>query len=105
MPTIDEWSELKNNCDWIWTDNYNNTNVAGDIVTSKTNGNSIFLPAAGYRYDDVLDDAGPYGNYWSSSLNTDGPYNAQDVYFGSDGHYTYGDYRFCGLSVRPVVAR
>jgi uncharacterized protein (TIGR02145 family) len=102
MPTIDEWSELKNNCDWIWTDNYNNTNVAGDIVTSKTNGNSIFLPAAGFRYYVELDAAGSYGNYWSSSLNSDSPDNAQYVYFNADSHNTGNDYRVHGLSVRPV---
>ena len=101
MPTIEEWSELKNNCDWKWTNDYNNTGMAGDIVTSKTNGNTIFLPAAGYR-DDELGLAGSGGYYWSSSLYAYGPLDAQGVDFSSDYHNTSYDGRYCGRSVRPV---
>jgi hypothetical protein len=102
MPTITEWQELRENCSWIWTDDYNNTGVAGDIVKSK-NGNSIFLPAAGYYFGKDLINANKYGLYWSSSLRTDGPHGAQYVEF-----YTYMNslenmIRICGLSVRAVV--
>jgi hypothetical protein len=68
-----------------------------------TNGNSIFLPAAGYRDGDVLDLAGSDGFYWSSSLYTYCPASAQCVDFCSDGHNTSGHYRDYGRSVRPVV--
>ena len=46
MPTLEETKELldSNNCIWEWT-TQNNTN--GYRITSKINGNSIFLPAAG----------------------------------------------------------
>ncbi len=37
-------------------------------LPAKTNGNSIFLPAAGIRLNDELDNAGSYSSYWPSSL-------------------------------------
>ena len=103
MPTDAEWTELRENCEWTWTDDYNGTGVAGRIVTSNINGNSIFLPAAGCRDCDELDDAGNGGDYWSSSLSTDYLFGAWGVGFssGSVGRANY--YRYCGLSVRPVL--
>ena len=102
MPTDAEWTELRDNCTWTWTDDYNGKGVKGEIVTSNNNGNSIFLPAAGYRSNDDLNRAGSNGYYWSSSLNSDNPNFAWRVYFysGYVGRYDYG--RYCGLSVRPV---
>ena len=101
IPTDAEWTELRTKCIWTWTTNYNGTGVKGRIVTA-TNGNSIFLPAAGFRYDTNLIDAGSSGYYWSSSLNTGYPDHAYNVYFRSDrvGRNYYS--RCHGQSVRPV---
>ena len=101
MPTDAEWTELRTKCTWTWTTNYNGTGVMGRIVTA-TNGNNIFLPAAGERYDTDLYDAGSYGYYLSSSLYTDDPSGALNVVFNSDDFGRDGTYRNCGLSVRPV---
>ena len=105
MPTDAEWTALRTNCTWTWTTNYNGTGVAGRIVTSNVEGykdKSIFLPAAGYRDGTYLYSAGSYGNYWSSSLNTDYPNDAWRVYFDSSRVYGYNYYRCYGQSVRPV---
>ena len=104
MPTDAEWTELRTNCTWTWTSDYNGTGVAGRIVTSNFNGNSIFLPAAGFRGNDDLYHAGSYGYYWSSSLNTDSPFYAWIVYFYSVSvdRDRYGR-RHYGYSVRPVL--
>ena len=99
IPTDEEWIALLENC--AWTRSIQNGND-GYLVTAK-NGNSLFFPAAGYRYDARLGSAGSYGCYWSSSLYTDGPYNALYVYFNSDGVRRLGDNRYLGLSVRPVT--
>ena len=102
MPTFDELSELKNtnNCTWEWT---TQTGVNGYKVTSKRNGNSIFLPAAGYRLYDDLNNAGSLGKYWSSSLGTSGSVIAYSVYFISGGvDWDFLGARFHGLSVRAV---
>ena len=99
MPTNEEWTELRNNCTWIWTIL---NDVNGYKVKSKINGNSIFLPAAGYRFGGDLDYAGYYCFYWSSSLDTEGPDNAWSVDLLSGGVDWGGHSRDAGQSVRPV---
>ena len=101
MPTKEDQDELRNECTWTWTIN---NGIKGYTVTGP-NENSIFLPAAGDRYDSDLDDAGYYGYYWSSSLSTSDSVGAYYLYFGSDyvdwGYY----YRYFGHSVRAVLRK
>jgi hypothetical protein len=99
MPTHDEFMELIEKCSWTWTIQ---NGVKGYKVTSKTNDNSIFLPAAGYRYSSSLNDAGSFGYYWSSSLGTDDPNGAGYVGFYSSYVGWYNNVRYYGQSVRPV---
>ena len=99
MPTYDEQKELCNNCTWTWT---TQSGTKGYRVTGP-NGNSIFLPAAGYRIDSSLNNAGAYGCYWSASLSESGPSYAWCLYFYSSRHYTSNYYRRYGLTVRAVV--
>ena len=98
MPTRAEVDELLNNCTWTWT---TQNGVNGYQVASKTNGNSIFLPAAGCR-DADLNNAGSYGYFWSSSLNDYYPGNTWCINFGSDYHDRGYNSRYFGFSVRPV---
>ena len=99
MPTDEDWAELIGKCSWTWT---SRNGVNGYKVTSKTNGNRIFLPAAGLRNNTLLYDAGSYGSYWSTSLNKYDSSSAYNVYFNSD-YYFWNIYdRYFGLSVRPV---
>ncbi|MBQ4474854.1 MAG: hypothetical protein II935_01545, partial [Bacteroidales bacterium] len=98
MPTKEEFDELKNNCTVTWT---TQNGVNGRLFTGP-NGNSIFLPAAGYRGDSSLFNAGSDGDYWSSSLGTDYPRRAWRLRFSSGDYYVNGYSRYCGLSVRPV---
>ncbi len=98
MPTWEEWFELiKNTTNKMTIQN----GVKGWLFTA-ANGNSIFVPANGYR-DSKLNNAGNYGNYWSSSVYGDKATSAYYFCFGSD---TYIDTapRNGGLSVRPVRA-
>jgi len=99
MPTDAEWKELRTKCTWKWT---TENGVNGYKVTA-SNGTSIFLPAAGYREESDLFDAGNYGDYWSSSLYE--KYYAWILRFGSSGldRASVG-LRDDGLSVRPVLA-
>ena len=101
MPTSDELDELHDNCTWTRTIQ---NGVKGYKVTSKTNGNSIFLPAAGYRCRTGVDRRGSYGYYWSSLLCSSDSDDAYYLYIltGSCDWGCYRYYRCYGLSVRPV---
>jgi len=99
MPTKEEFEELYNNTTVTWTQQ---GGVNGRLFTA-TNGNSLFLPAAGYRSNSNLYVAGSDGYYWSSSLNTVTPNYAWSLDFDSDSYYmSYFSSRYYGLSVRPV---
>ena len=101
MPTDAEWTELRTKCTWTWVTNYNGSGINGRLVKA-TNGNSIFLPAAGRRYGATLNNVCSSGYYWSSSLYTVYSCDAWQVFFRSDDVGKYVDLRFYGLSVRPV---
>ena len=70
MPTKDEWRELIDNCNAVWTENYNGTGVSGYIFTSKVNGNSVFFPAAGYCRSSSVRFVGSDGYCWSTSWSS-----------------------------------
>ena len=103
MPTDEEWTELRTQCTWTWTWIIQN-GAKGYLVTSKKNGNSIFLPASGCRgYSADLYAAGLYGSYWSSSLWLGASELARSVSFDSGDVGGDTNRRCYGLSVRPVT--
>lgn len=99
IPTQSEMQELVNKCTWIWTtiDGTSGYKVIGP------NGNYIFLPAAGYRYDVLLYYDGDYGHYWTSKPN--------DAYTDNVAYYLHlsnvsrnvgSQCRYYGYSIRAV---
>ena len=98
MPTSSETYELFINCTWTWTtmDDVNGYEVTG------TNGNSIFLPAAGYRGSSSLYGAGSEGYYWSSTSYTAYTRFADYLYFNLGYATPNSKARYLGLSIRPV---
>lgn len=100
MPTKAEYQELLDNCTTTWTDDYNGTGVNGCILTSKTNGNSVFFPAAGDGYGRFVNGVGKYGIYWSASWDSSS--NAWRVSFNSSKQSLLNYYRYYGYSVRAV---
>ncbi len=102
MPSYDQLYELINSS-YTTTEWTTQNGVYGRKITSISNGNSIFLPAAGYRYGSSLHDGGSYGYYWSRTLYTSSPYNARYLDFYSSRINTDSGYRrYYGHSVRPV---
>ena len=119
MPTYDELEELVRTCpqyggskekisgySWEWQSDYQGSGHAGYLITvtkeCAQKGNSIFLPAAGYGENELLDWQGDSGSYWSSTLNENVrcawclDFYSEEVYMGSDV------YRYLGCTVRPV---
>ncbi len=98
MPRANDWTELRTQCEWEW-----DSSRKGYVVTSKKNGASIFLPAAGYRSTDgSLILAGDAGFYWSNILGTSSSGNVYIVdFFSGKVTLRYSDRNY-GRSVRPV---
>lgn len=108
MPSREEWMELSNTdyCTWDWT---TVNDVKGYLVTSKKNGNSIFLPVTGYGYNrdregDEIDNA----IYWTNR-NECSTWVAEIFAFSStfigitnNEHFLPREY---ALTVRPVLPR
>ncbi len=102
MPTYEEQTELRNNCTWTWT----SKNGVNGYVVKGTNGNSIFLPAAGERYKSSLNYAGAHGYYLSSLINTsDSYYRVYALYLWSGDYQLSNFYRYEGYSVRAVCKK
>lgn len=102
IPTDEEWNSLLTNCNWTWTDRYKGTGGCGEIVACKTNGNYIFLPAAGACSGEYIYLIG-YGRYWSSSLSSLSADFSQYVYLDSEQYRMLNEDRCNGISVRPVT--
>lgn len=101
MPMIQQCQELVNNCTYKFITFHG---VKGGLFKSKANGKSIFLPAAGIRWDGNLHNQYS-GYYWSSQAIGNGKDYVGILFFNSvrvrwDSH----DIRSSGLSVRPVVS-
>jgi hypothetical protein len=103
MPTVDQWEELKDNTvtAWIVTNE-----VRGRLFTA-SNGNSLFLPAAGqWAGADGPDYIDEGGYYWSKMLY---PINPNYALHFCINQYRYdmsewGHDREEGQSVRPVCS-
>lgn len=103
LPSIEQMEELmnKDNCLWTWVPN---GNKSGYRVTSKKNGNNIFLLAAGYR-SNTLNEQMKEGRYLTRSLNPAECHSAYTLYFDKDKYNDNYSYRNLGFSARPVVGK
>ena len=101
MPTKAECEELKALSNQ-WVTDYNGITGLNGRVFTGANGNTLFIPVAGYFDVYTNDSAGTDCLLWSSSLKSDDPSSAWNLYFNS-GHIgpAYGN-RCNGFSVRAV---
>ena len=113
MPSKAEWQELNSKCEKGTNASYYGRTYIG------TNGNSIFLPAGGFRIDDSVNSSPQEGYYWSRDLAYAPDYPNVFVFYSdynSDAAYTRigfddeddaekrYDFRYKGYSIRPVVS-
>ena len=98
-PTAVQMAELYEHCEWKW-----DGEKKGYIVTGP-NGNSIFLPAAGYipGGDNEPTCVGSEGDYWTKCPSKTSAAIGRYLGFYSGNVYPLNvHYRAFGFSVRPV---
>ena len=100
MPTEADLEELIANTTSIWE---TLNGVEGRRFTSKTNGNSIFVPAAGSWNKGSVYDVGSNGILWSSSLDENSSRYGRNLTLQSRGYADiFSSYRCDGYSIRAV---
>ena len=104
MPTEKQVQELIDNTTSEWVEDYNDIQgLNGRLLTSKTNDNTLFIPAAGYQSSNSVFRIGIVIGIWSSTLSIINPYAA--YYLLSDNEYISigSSYRNRGIPVRGVM--
>lgn len=102
-PTTEDFKELYEKCTVEWTQI---NGVNGCKITSLINGNSIFLPAVGFREGTDWHTGGTTsgGYYWTDSLSGASVFatnlSVSEMYTAA-AHFV-DNHRFVGFSVRPV---
>ena len=99
-PINKDFTELVKNTYKTWIDDYNKTGVSGLLLTSKTNGNSIFFPASGFCYNSLIGRMNSGGFYWTASI--DSYVDAWYMHLGEKNQFVLSDARYCGFTIRGV---
>lgn len=100
IPTDEQLQELLNECTWTWT----TLNGINGYEVKGSNGNAIFLPAAGVYSSEGYEREGSYVSFWTRSLYQSSTYNALllSAWDNSEPSLTYG-LRYYGRTIRPVA--
>ncbi len=101
MPSRAQMEELQNSS-YTTTEWVKENGVSGCKFTCVSNGNSIFLPAAGCRSMSSHFFVGSGGYYYSREIYTSFSYYAHCLHFTSSKLDWDRDYRYNGRSVRAV---
>ena len=100
-PSIDQIKELIGKCTKKWTQH----NGVDGLLLTGPNGNQMFLPAAGYRWEGEIYTQGFYGSYRSNSICPGADQVSYFMWFDSNSHWSWdylGGRRAEGNSVRAV---
>ena len=102
MPSVSKIDELYRYTTHTWT----NINGINGMLITGTNGNSIFLPAAGERKNTLSWDGICY--YWANQVRISMDFDSNDAWYleaQSTGeiHQNCYMYRYIGLPVRPII--
>ena len=115
IPTKEQFEELINYTNNYWVKNYDPNKLVhnpeddggvqglnGRLFEGK-NGNQLFIPATGGYFRSTFKSDCSNCYLWSSSLQLKLPYNAYCLAISSNSILIYGDPRYNGLTIRPVV--
>ena len=109
IPTGQEWENFCNTSkfEYSWTEDYNGTGIGGKIITEKSTGKSIFLPAAGLYNGTDNTNVGIWTVYCAntiSSVDNDKALTFSNNKFTSDAQPSETfTYRYQGRPVRAVL--
>lgn len=112
LPTFEQFKELADECDWLWT---TYKDAQGYAVMARDGSAAIFIPACGYanvpnsegtrEINGGQDIASPQGYYWTGNRSTVASSSAYALFFsaekGANPYFT--TYKYYGLPVRPVA--
>ena len=100
LPSKEQLQELLNNTESYW---YTLNGMKGRLFTSKTNGKSIFIPAAGYNEGYGPHYIGTCNYLWTNSPSGSQRYYSYVLYFNSGDYDVTTEPRYCGFSCRGVL--
>ena len=115
IPTKEQCEELINYTNNYWVNNYDPDKVIHNLkddsgikglngrVFEETNGNQLFIPAAGFHYGSDIYYVVSNCHLWSSSLDLDNPNLSWHWFFNSDNAGMRNIYRYNGCPIRPVI--
>jgi len=101
MPSDEQFEELINST-YTTTQTATLNGVQGYKITSKKNGNSIFLPTSGMRNAGLIDGVGSYGLYWSRNVGKTSPIYARTLGMINGQVQVSENNRYMGQNIRPV---
>jgi hypothetical protein len=101
MPSKEQFEELINSnyTTTVWT---TQNGVTGRLITSKSNGKSIFMPAAGGYGSDGQYGIGSDGYYWTGTVNMQRADYSFALHFKSNSIKCESFARYAGRPIRPV---
>lgn len=106
IPSAEQSKELIDNCNWEWKENFEDSGVNGILGVSKSNGQQIFLPAAGYKVNEQLVVTNDRGCYWTSTPNYTASNRAWSINFDYKIMNTFNHgLRYEGFSIRPIFRK
>lgn len=98
-PSLEQLQELMQHATFTW---YSKGAFKGFMVTGD-NQHRIFLPAAGTKSDDGVENAGRIGQYWTRTIDRESSSALRILNFGMYDCGTASCDWMYGLSVRPVL--
>lgn len=105
LPSKKELKELANLCKWEWTEK---GNTEGWLITGP-NGNSIYLPAAGWKNGGGIEDRDHWACYWSGTAVAPKDRNAYFLEARKENANPKANVitieRFTPQSIRPVASK